>query len=171
MSLTSQFQYDIIVSCKSMFIRKNAAECLEKTLPAAFFMHKYTVRKEGSPMLKKLALKERLPRYYWSLMSAGTAFLLSMQLVFAAPAANTIWTKFSEVMKDIYTQLLGISTIVAVVAAAVALIVRMVSRNQRAVDEASSWLKRIVITWVILNTLGFIIAYIQPWIQGGQYTP
>jgi len=156
---------------KVCLYEKNAAECLEKTLPAAFFMHKYTERKEGSPMLKKLALKERLPRYYWSIMSAGTAFLLSMQLVFAAPAANTIWTKFSEVMKDIYTQLLGISTIVAVVAAAVALIVRMVSRNQRAVDEASSWLKRIVITWVILNTLGFIIAYIQPWIQGGQYTP
>jgi len=84
---------------------------------------------------------------------------------------NTIWAQFTAVMKDIYTQLLSISTIVAVVAAAIALIVRMVSRNQRAVDEATSWLKRIVITWVILNTLGFIIAYIQPWIQGGQYNP
>jgi putative copper export protein len=74
-------------------------------------------------------------------------------------------------MKDIYGQLLGISTIVAVTAAAVALIVRMVSRNQRAVDEATSWLKRILVTWLILNTLGFIIAYIQPLIQGGQYSP
>ena len=122
-------------------------------------------------MSKNLALRERLPEYYWTMAAIGIAFLLSIHPVFAAPAGGTIWTKFSEVMKDIYTQLLGISTIVAVVAAAIALIIRMVSRNQRAVDEASSWLKRIVITWVILNTLGFIIAYIQPWIQGGQYIP
>ena len=45
-----------------------------------------------------------------------------------------------------------------------------VSRNQRAVDEATSWLKRVVVTWIILNTLGFIVAYLQPLIAGGQYT-
>ena len=67
-------------------------------------------------------------------------------------------------------QLVAISTIVAVTVAAVALIVRMVSRNQRAVDEATSWLKRIVITWIVLNSLGFIVAYLQPLIAGGQYT-
>lgn len=66
---------------------------------------------------------------------------------------------------------MAISTIVAVTVAAVALIVRMVSRNQRAVDEATSWLKRIVVTWIVLNTLGFIVAYLQPLIAGGQYTP
>ena len=67
-------------------------------------------------------------------------------------------------------QLVGISTIVAVTVAAIALLVRMVSRNQRAVDEATSWLKRVVVTWIILNTLGFIVAYLQPLIAGGQYT-
>jgi len=74
-------------------------------------------------------------------------------------------------MKDIYGRLLGISTIVAVAAATIALLVRMISRNQRAVDEATTWLKRITVTWLILNTLGFIIAYIQPLISGGTYTP
>jgi len=57
-----------------------------------------------------------------------------------------------------------------VTVAAIALLVRMVSRNQRAVDEATSWLKRVVVTWIILNTLGFIVAYLQPLIAGGQYT-
>ena len=56
-------------------------------------------------------------------------------------------------------------------AAAIALLVRMISRNERAVAEATSWLKRIVVTWIVLNTLGFIVAYLQPLIQGGQYTP
>ena len=57
----------------------------------------------------------------------------------------------------------------AVTVAAIALLVRMISRNQRAVDEATSWLKRIVVTWIILNSLGFIVAYLQPLIQGGNY--
>lgn len=86
-------------------------------------------------------------------------------------AADNMWTRFSSIMADVYSELLGISTIVAVTAAAIALLVRMISRNERAVVEATSWLKRIVVTWVVLNTLGFIVAYLQPLIQGGQYTP
>ena len=61
-------------------------------------------------------------------------------------------------------------TIVAVTVASIALIVRMISRNQRAVDEATSWLKRIVVAWIILNSLGFVVAYLQPLVAGGQYT-
>lgn len=72
-------------------------------------------------------------------------------------------------MKDVYGEIVGISTIVGVTAAAIALIVRMISRNQRAVDEATSWLKRIVVTWIVLNSLGFIVAYLQPLIAGGSY--
>lgn len=58
---------------------------------------------------------------------------------------------------------------VAVTVAAIALVVRMVSRNQRAVDEATAWLKRIIITWIILNSLGFVVTYLQPLISGGNY--
>jgi len=72
-------------------------------------------------------------------------------------------------MKGVCGELVGISSIVAVTAAAVALLIRMISRNQRAVDEATSWLKRIIVTWLVLNTLGFAVAYLQPLIQGGMY--
>jgi hypothetical protein len=118
------------------------------------------------PMVTSIPRKERLPRIFWSLAAAAASFLLSLQPVFAAD----IWSKFSDMMKDVYGKLAGISTIVAVTAAAVALLVRMISRNQRAVDEASSWLKRIIIAWVVLNTLGFAIAYLSPLVEGGQYT-
>jgi uncharacterized membrane protein YozB (DUF420 family) len=132
--------------------------------------------KGGNSMLKVKELKKRLPRFFRSVIATVIMFLFSVQMAYAQGTGNnsgggTIWTQFSNVMRDIYTQLLGISTILAVTAAAVALIVRMVSRNQRAVDEATSWLKRIVVTWIILNTMGFFIAYIQPWLAGGQYTP
>lgn len=80
-------------------------------------------------------------------MGVGTAVMVSLQPVFA----DTIWNRFSTIMKDFYGQL-------------------MVSRNQRSVDEATSWLKRIVITWIVLNSLGFIVTYLQPLIAGGNYT-
>ena len=73
--------------------------------------------------------------------------LIMTQTALAAGTGDTIWTRFSSIMQDLYGQLLGISTIVGVTAAAVALLVRMISRNQRAVDEATSWLKRISIPW------------------------
>lgn len=108
----------------------------------------------------------KLQTAYWSLVSIMAAAMVSVQPVMA----DTIWNRFSTIMKDVYIQLVTISTIVAVTVAAIALIVRMVSRNQRAVDEATSWLKRIIITWIVLNSLGFVVAYLQPLISGGNYT-
>ena len=75
-----------------------------------------------------------------------------------------------EIMKDVYSQILGISTIAAVVTAAVALLLMNFSRSDRTVQESRSWLKRIIITWAVLNGLGFIMAYITPFFQGGQWT-
>jgi hypothetical protein len=113
------------------------------------------------------AMKMKVKKAYWSMVGMMCVLMCTVQPVFA----TTIWDRFSAIMQDIYGHIVAISTIVAVTVAAIALIVRMVSRNQRAVDEATSWLKRIVITWIILNSLGFIVAYLQPLITGGNYAP
>ncbi|MBQ9838328.1 MAG: hypothetical protein IJO56_02355 [Oscillospiraceae bacterium] len=121
-------------------------------------------------MVKQLAKgKERLTNAYWSAVGMASVALLSVSPVLAAN--DTIWSRFSTILKDIYGQVVAISTIVAVTVGAIALLIRMISRNQRAVDEATNWLKRIVVTWIILNSLGFIVAYLQPLIQGGNYSP
>ncbi len=123
-------------------------------------------------MVKQLTKgKEWLNNAYWSAVGMATATMLTMQPVLAtATGTGTIWARFSTILKDVYGQIVAISTIVAVTVAAIALLVRMISRNQRAVDEATNWLKRIVVTWIILNSLGFVVAYLQPLIQGGNYT-
>lgn len=84
-------------------------------------------------------------------------------------AATDMWTKANEVMKDVYNQILAISTIAAVVCGATALLLMNFSRNGKTVDESRAWLKRICVTWVILNSLGFILAYITPFFNGGKY--
>lgn len=134
-------------------------------LNSVFFCLK--IYKGGFDMGVLSNTKSRLQTVYWSGVAIMAAAVVSVQPVLAA---DTIWNRFSTIMKDVYGQLVAISTIVAVTVAAIALVVRMVSRNQRAVDEATSWLKRIVITWIVLNSLGFVVAYLQPLISGGNYT-
>ena len=102
---------------------------------------------------------------YWVIVAALLAVIICIKPVMAAE--ETMWDRFSTIMNDFYGKLLGISTIVSM--AAIALIIRMVSKNQKAVDEATAWIKRIVITWIILNSIGLIVAYIQPLIAGGNY--
>lgn len=110
----------------------------------------------------------KLPRI---LYMAYLALCLCPCLCLQAAAADTLWSKASEIMQDVYKQILGISTIAAIVTAAVALLMMNFSRSGRTVDESRSWLKRIIITWIVLNGLGFIMAYITPFFSGGQWTP
>jgi uncharacterized membrane protein YozB (DUF420 family) len=96
---------------------------------------------------------------------------LSAALTTRTLAAATVWEKASEIMKDVYSQILLISTIAAIVTASVALLMMNFSKSGKTVDDSRAWLKRIVITWAILNGLGFIMAYITPFFSGGQWTP
>ncbi len=106
-----------------------------------------------------------------------TAVLMMSMLTVTCFAAGTggggtdMWTKATEIMKDVYGQVVAISTIAAVVTAAVALLLMNFSKNGKTVDESRAWLKRIIISWAILNGLGFIMAYVTPFFSGGTYTP
>lgn len=80
-----------------------------------------------------------------------------------------MWTKAEDIMKDIYGKIVGISTIAAIVTSSVALLLMNFSKTGRTVDESRAWLKRIIITWVILNGLGFILAYITPFFNDGKW--
>ena len=114
--------------------------------------------------------RELMKNAYWSAVGMTSAAILAMNPVMAEETVD-MWTRFSTILQDVYGQIVAISTIVAVTVAAIALLVRMISRNQRAVEEATSWLKRIVVTWIILNSMGFIVDYLQPLIANGNYTP
>lgn len=104
-----------------------------------------------------------------------TAYITFQVLVMAsfattafAAEGNDIWSRASFIMKDVYGKIVMVSTIVAVVASACALILMNFSKSSRTVDEARTWLKRIVISWALLNSLGLILAYVVPLFQGGN---
>jgi len=112
--------------------------------------------------------KRSIP-YGKALYSVFLMFIMAAVFTVPAFAAPTVWDKAQEIMKDVYTQILAISTIAAIVTAAIALLLMNFSKNGKTVDESRSWLKRIITTWAILNSLGFIMAYIVPFFSGGQW--
>lgn len=114
--------------------------------------------------------RRRLPiaRTVYCGFLAGMAFMAFTQPVYAA---TDVWTKASEIMQDVYNQIVIISTVAAIVTASVALLLMNFSRSGRTVDESRAWLKRICVTWVVLNGLGFIMAYVTPFFTGGKWTP
>ena len=139
------------------------------------FLFSVSNSKRRSPYLKQLTvpskkMPEKKPNFFRNLYMAYVGVCMSVVLSQPASAA-TIWEKASEIMQDVYKQILAISTIAAIVTASVALLMMNFSRSGRTVDESRSWLKRIIITWVILNGLGFIMAYVTPFFTGGQWTP
>lgn len=119
-------------------------------------------KKTGRQKCKGLFAKAAWCTFAFALMSLSVA-----QPVYAA---TDVWTKASEIMKDVYNQIVLISTIAAIVTASVALLMMNFSRSGRTVDESRAWLKRICISWVILNGLGFIMAYITPFFADGKWS-
>jgi len=83
--------------------------------------------------------------------------------------ATDMWSKAETIMKDVYGKILGISTIAAIVTASVALLLMNFSKSGKTVDESRAWLKRIAISWAILNSLGFVLSYISPFFADGKW--
>ena len=92
-----------------------------------------------------------------------------MGVTIANAETVTIWTKATEIMEDLYNQILLISTLAGVITASIALLMMNFAKNGRTVDESRAWLKRIIITWIILNSLGFIMAYVTPFFADGKW--
>lgn len=84
----------------------------------------------------------------------------------AALAVDDMWTVANNLIVDIYTHIVGISTVLAGLMSAVAVIGAKLSNNQHKVDQAWDWLRRIWIAWAIINGIGAFIAYIAPHFSG-----
>ncbi len=115
--------------------------------------------------MKKFMKKINVPRLLYLVFMICNVLAMTITPVYA----TTIWEKANEILQDVYSQVLLISTIAAVVTACIALLMMNFSKSGKAVDEARAWLKRIVISWAILNSMGFILAYIAPFFEGGKW--
>ncbi len=112
---------------------------------------------------------------YFQRIGASTPgiYALIMTIVISASvitlpafAAEDMWTVANRIIVDVYNKIAGVSTVLAGLMSAVAVVGAKLSNNQHKVDQAWDWLKRIWIAWAIINGIGAFIAYVAPLFSG-----
>jgi len=92
----------------------------------------------------------------------GLLFSLGMyEVVFATDPGQQVFTRANTAMQGVLRQIRLISSIIAALFLTIAFLLKMFSKNQRTVDEANTWIKRIAIAWACINAVGFILTFIQ----------
>ena len=84
--------------------------------------------------------------------------------------ATDIFTVAKTAMQKVYNDVAGLATVGAVVCAAVCLFLMNFSKSGKTVDESRAWLKRIIICWAALMTLGTIVTYMKVLIPQSTFT-
>ena len=106
-----------------------------------------------------------MKKLYRLYVSCLTLMLLVAVLAVPALAVDDMWTVANNIIVDVYSKIAGISTVLAGLMSAVAVVGAKLSNNQHKVDQAWDWLKRIWIAWAIINGIGAFIAYVAPLVQ------
>lgn len=102
-------------------------------------------------------------KIFKTLLIVGVLALLMSVTAFAEEEITTdMWTLAKSLITKVYTQILGISTVLAGLMSAVAVIGAKMSGNQQKVDRSWDWLKRIWLAWAIINGIGGFISFIDP---------
>ena len=107
-----------------------------------------------------------MKKLYRIYVSCLTLMLMLTALTVPALAVDYMWTVANTVIVDVYSKIAGISTVLAGLMSAVAVVGAKLSNNQHKVDQAWDWLRRIWIAWAVINGIGAFIAYVAPLFQG-----
>lgn len=146
--------------------------CVKGSLTAAFYAY------QGGDRLQKEKRKNVIEGIEqgtggrrWQRF-AITAYMIFCMLLFATVpvCAEDLFGIAKSAMQTVYTDVAGIATVAAVVCAAVCLLLMNFSKSGRTVDESRSWLKRIIICWAALMTLGAIVTYFEKIIPQNMFS-
>ena len=105
------------------------------------------------------------------ILSAMIMMLISSAPITAFAAGEDLFQVADNIIRDVYTNIAGISTVLAALMSARAVIGAKMSNNQHKVDQIWDWLKRIWIAWAVINGIGAFIAYIVPLFDGYNVLP
>lgn len=96
------------------------------------------------------------------LLILGLLLSLGMtDFALANEPGGQVFQRANTAMQGVLRQVRLISSIVAALFLTLAFLLKMLSKNQRTVDEANTWIKRIAIAWACINAVGFILTFIQ----------
>ncbi len=100
-----------------------------------------------------------------------TIFLLLSSTITAFAAGEDMFEVADNIIRDVYNNIAGISTVLAGLMTAVAVVSIKMSSSQQKSDQGWDWLKRIWIAWAIINGIGAFLAYVTPLFDGYNVLP
>ena len=109
-------------------------------------------------------------RYKILIISVLVMMLISSVTMTAFAAGEDLFEVADNIIRDVYTHIAGISTVLAALMSAIAVIGAKMSNNHK-VDQSWDWLKRIWIAWAVINGIGAFIAYVTPLLDGYNVLP
>ncbi len=112
------------------------------------------------------AYQDWMTRAFLFYRIALVLLILGAVVIPQAFAVEDMWTAANRIIKDVYSKLAAISTVLAGLMSAIAVIGAKMSGAQPKADQAWDWLKRIWLAWVIINGIGAFIAYVRPLFDG-----
>ena len=115
---------------------------------------------------KTINYLQLMQRVFFVYRIALVLLILAALFMPHAGAVDDMWVVANRIIKDVYTKIAGVSTVLAGLMSAVAVIGAKMSGTQQKADQAWGWLKRVWLAWVIINGIGAFIAYIRPLFTG-----
>ena len=116
--------------------------------------------------------------HYQKIRQIGFSLVLCLMLSFGfantvyADTIDTVFTNATTALTSVFTNLLLVVNPAAALFLVIAFLMRMFSKNQRTVEDANSWIKRILISVALINAVGFIIIFARDIIpDGGTVIP
>ena len=108
--------------------------------------------------------REKLSLAVYGIFGLMLGLMLSFgfpEAVLASDPGGQVFQRANTAMQGVLRQVRLISSIIAALFLTLAFLLKMFSKNQRTVDEANTWIKRIAIAWACINAVGFILTFIQ----------
>ena len=116
--------------------------------------------------LRARGKKGQVMKTVFAILCVVSVLMVSFSLVFAANNGEQIWSTVTTTIKNLLGKLNTLSTVICGLVVVIAMIWRMVSSNPRSVETATSWAKRAAISFVIINTLSYIIGWFSSTFKG-----
>jgi len=116
--------------------------------------------------MKKLFQRHVGPQLHKCYICIMATAIMGLCLAPPTLAVDNMWDVANRIIVDVYSKIAGVSTVLAGLMSAVAVIGAKLSNNQHKVDQAWDWLRRIWIAWAIINGIGAFLAYIRPLFDG-----
>lgn len=94
-------------------------------------------------------------KIFWACLAAFIVVALIMLLnPFHAGALDSLFDQFETLATNLYGKLVAIAGVLVAVVSVWCLIVRIINKNPRTIDEATQWMKRAWIALFIIMILG-----------------